>query len=251
MGDFPNSAYTLPKGRVYLEVAPFSLFSADKQNPPGFVAPFLFRYGVTDNVEFRIFGHGVTAIGGPTPTAGFSPLNFDLKVHLWNDRKEWLIPAVSLEVYLLTPTGSPQFNAGLEPSINLNFDLPISEKWNIEWTIGRSGVQEAINLRTHQFFIPRFNFTVPGFGREFDLNFQQFSASWAVEYQVTDKLELFVHGFHNGAILLNLGAGDAIGGGMFWQFSDRLMGFGSIDSGLSANLPSIGGQIGFVLALGS
>jgi hypothetical protein len=249
MGDFPNSAFTLPKGRCQIEMAPVTLLNADRQNPAAYAAPFLFRYGLTDDVEFRVLGHGLTSVGGSDPTTGLSPLNFDLKVHLWDDRKEWLIPAVSLEVYVLTQTGSPQFNAGVEPSVNLNFDLPITKKINLEWTVGRSGVQESINVNTNEHFIARFNYLIPGLHREFNPNFEQFSASWAIEYEVNDRLELFVHGLHNGAILLNLGAGEIVGSGFFWTFSPRLMGFASLNSGLTPNLPSLAGQMGFALAL--
>ena len=239
MGDFPNSAFTLPKGRAYIEMAPATFLNASTQNPPAYLTPFLFRYGLTDNVEFRIFGHGLTSDNGSNPTTGISPLNFDLKVHLWNDRKEWLIPAVSLEIYMLTQTGSPQFNSGTEPSINLNFDLPITEKLNFEWTLGRSGVQETINSGG----------IIAGTNLNFHPNFQQFSASWALEYELSDRLEVFVHGFHNGAVVLNIGAGDAIGTGLFWTFSPRVKGFGSINTGLSRNLPTVAYQMGFALAL--
>ncbi len=249
MGDFPNSAFTLPKGRSYVEFSPITLVNADRQTPAAYVAPYLLRYGLTDNVEFRLFGNGVTRVGGASPTTGFSPLNLDMKIHLWNDRKEWLVPAVSLEIYLTTPWGSSQFTNGWQPSINMNFDLPITKKTNLEWTLGYSEVQEAININTSERFIPRFNFLVPGIHRTFDLNFNQFSAQWAIEHDVTDRLQVFAHGFHNGAILLNLGSGEMIGVGAFWKFSSRLTGFGSINTGLTPNLPSCAGQIGFAIAL--
>jgi len=249
MGDFPNSAFTLPKGRAYVEFSPVTMFTADRENPQGYIAPYLLRYGLTDDVEFRLFGNGVTHVGGPSPTTGFSPLNLDFKVHLWNDRKEWLIPAVSLEVFLLTPWGSSQFTGGWQPSLNLNFDLPITKKMNLEWTLGYGGVQEAININTKEVFVPRFNFLVPGIHRQFTPNFNQFKAQWAIEYKVNDKLELFVHGFHNGAILFNLGAGEMVGAGMFWKFSPCLTAFGSANSGLTPNLPSFAGQVGLALAL--
>lgn len=249
MGDFPNSAFTLPKGRAYIEFSPVTLVNSDRQSPAAYIAPFLLRYGLTDNVEFRLLGNGATRVGGSSPSSGFSPLNFDLKIHLWDDRKEWLVPAMSLEVVLLTPWGSSQFAAGWEPSINLNFDLPITKKTNLEWTLGYSGVQQAININTREIFIPRFHFLVPGIHREFNANFNQFSAQWAVEHEITDRFEVFVHGFHNGAIHLQLGAGDMVGVGAFYKFSPRLMGFGSINTGLTPNLPSCAGQIGFALAL--
>jgi hypothetical protein len=249
MGDFPNSAFTLPMGRAYVEFSPVTMFTADKQNPQGYVAPYLLRYGITDNVEFRLFGNGLTHVAGPVPTTGFSPLNLDLKIHLWNDRKEWLIPAVSLEVFLLTTWGSSQFTGGWEPSLNLNFDLPITKKVNLEWTLGYTGVQQAININTKEIFIPRFNFLVPGLHRSFNLNFNQFAAQWAIEFEVNDQLEIFVHGFHNGAILLNLGAGEMVGVGAFWKFNRGLTAFGSVNGGLTPNLPSFAAQLGFAVAL--
>jgi hypothetical protein len=249
MGDFPNSAATLPKGRAYFEYAPVGLFNADRQNPQGYFSHFLVRYGVTDDVEFRVFSNGIVSLGGPQPTTGFGPLNLDMKVHLWNDRKEWLIPAASLEVFLLTTWGSKQFNGGWEPSINMNFDLPIAKKINLEWTFGYSGVQQAININTREVFIPRFNFVIPGIHRQFNLNFNQFSAQWAIEYEVNDQLEVFVHGFHNGAIFFNFGAGEMVGVGAFWKFSPRLKAFGSVNTGLTPTLPSIAAQLGLAVAL--
>ncbi len=249
MGDFPNSAFTLPKGRVYVEFSPVTLVNADRESPPGYVAPYLLRYGLTDNVEFRLLGNGVTQVAGSHPSTGFSPVNFDLKIHLWNDRKEWLVPATSFEVILLTTLGSSQFTSAWEPAINLNFDLPIATKTNLEWTFGYSGVHEALNINTSEHFVPRFNFLVPGIHRTVDRNFNQFSAQWALEYEVSDRLEVFFHGFHNGAITLGLGSGEMVGVGGFWKFSPRLMGFGSVNHGLSPNLPSLAVQVGFALAL--
>ncbi len=249
MGDFPNSAFTLPKGRVYVEMAPATFVNSSRQNPPVYLWPFLLRYGVTDDVEFRIFGNGLTHTGGSSPFTGFSPLNLDLKVHLWDQRKEWFIPAVSLEAYVLTTWGSPQLQGGWQPSLNLNFDLPIAKKLNLEWTLGYSGVQEAINIQTQERFVPSFNILIPGIHRQFSPNFNQFKAQWAIEYEVTDRLEVFFHGFHNGAILLNLGSGEMVGAGMFWKFNPRLTFFGSANTGLTPNLPSFAAQAGFAVAI--
>ena len=145
--------------------------------------------------------------------------------------------------------GSSAFNAGWEPALNLNFDLPITKKLNLEWTFGYHGAQQAINIDTHEVFVPRFNFLVPGIHRAFNINSNQFAAQWAFEYEVNEKLELFVHGFHNGAILLNLGAGEMVGAGGFWKFNSRVTAFGSLNSGLTANLPSFAAQFGLAFAL--
>jgi hypothetical protein len=249
LGDFPNSSQTLPQGRSYIEIAPVTLFNASRQSPPGYFTQYLLRYGLTDDVEFRVFGNGITHVGGPSPTTGFSPLNLDMKIHLWNDRKEWLIPAMSFETYLQTTWGSSQFTSGYQPSIGLNFDLPLTKKVNLEWTLSYHGVQQAINIHTGEIFFPGLNFLVPGIHRTFNLNFNQFAAQWAIEYEVNDQLELFVHGFHNRAFLFSLGSGEMIGAGAFWKFSSRLEAFGSINTGLTPTLPSVAGQLGFAVAL--
>lgn len=247
-GDFPNSSFTLPKGRSYIEVAPLSLAGPDSQTPSSYAAPFLLRYGVTDDLEFRIFATGITHVFGSNPTTGFSPLALDLKIHLWDDKREWLLPASSLEVYVQTTWGSPQFSSGWEPSLNLNFDLPLAEKTNLEWTIGYSGVQDAVNVVTGQRFVPRHHFLVPIVHRA-NLNRNQFSIQWALEQDLTDKLQVFLHGFYNGGILIQQGTGTMVGGGLFWQFSKRLVGFGSVNAGLTRTLPPLFVQLGFAIAL--
>lgn len=249
MGDFPNSANTLPKGRAYLEFSPVTIFNSDRQNPAGYAAPYLLRYGLTDDVEFRVFGNGLTYVGNPSPTTGFSPLNLDLKVHLWDDRKEWLIPAVSLEGYVLTTWGSSQFNGGWQPSLNLNFDLPITSKLDLEWTLAYGGIQKAINTTTGEVFTPRYNFPVPGVHQSLDFTENEFSVQWAVEYELTETLEVFVHGFYNGAPQLSLGSGEMVGAGAFWKLSSRTKVFGSLNTGLTPNMPSIAGQLGVAIAL--
>ncbi|HWA99388.1 MAG TPA: hypothetical protein VG713_12890 [Pirellulales bacterium] len=248
MGDAPNSAYTLPKGGAQIEFSPATLLGRDRQSPPAYAAPFLLRYGLTDDVEFRVFGNGYNSIGGVDPFTGVSPPNLDMKVHLWDDAKKWLLPAASLEVYLTTTWGTPAFSSGWQPSINMNFDLPVTERLNLEWTLGYSGVQQALDVRTGERFVPRFNHVVSEFQR-IDSNAYQFSVQWAVEYQVTDRLDVFVDGFHNGALHLNVGSGDMVGQGIFWKFNYRFLGFASVSEGLTPNIASIGGQVGFAYAL--
>lgn len=247
-GDFPNSSFTLPKGRSYFEFAPLSLLAGDSQGPPSYSSPFLFRYGVTDDLEFRVFGSGIAHVGGDQPTTGWSPIAFDFKIHLWDDKREWMLPASSLEVYVQTPWGSTAFDGGWQPSLNMNFDLPLADKTNLEWTIGLTGVQDAVNVITGERFIPRLNHLVPTIHRE-NLNVNQFSVQWALEQDVNDKLQVFLHGFYNGAVIFQQGSGTVVGGGFFYKFSPRVMGFSSLNWGLSKYLPPIFTQIGFAVAL--
>jgi hypothetical protein len=248
MGDFPNSAYTLPKGKAYIELAPFMLSGPNAENPSSYSTPYLLRYGVTDDVEFRLFGSGFTRVYGSHPASGFSPLSLDTKIHLWDQNNDWFIPAVSFEAYLQTNWGTKAFDGGWQESIALNFDMLLTKKTNLEWTIGYSGVRDAVNVVSGNRFIPRHGYLHPVFHRE-NATTYQFSIQWALEHEVTDRLQVFTHGFLNGGILVDQGPGLMVGGGAFWKFSSRLIGWGSCNASLDEINPPVMGQVGFAIAL--
>jgi len=248
LGDFPNSAATLPRGRAYIEMAPLTFITSDPYTPDAYAWPFLFRYGLTNEVEFRLLGNGLTHMGGSAPTTGLSPLCLDMKIHLWNEKTEWLIPAMSLEVLVQTDWASNAFQGGTQPSLNLNFDLPVTDDLTLEWTIGYAGVRDAVEVVTGKRFIPRFNRYLPTVHQE-NLNVNQFSVQWAIEREVTEKLQLFVHGYYNGAILFQQGAGSVAGLGFFYNCNKRLTFFGSCNAGLSSEVAPLSTQLGFAFAL--
>ena len=141
---------------------------------------FLLRYGLTDNLEFRIFSNGFTAQAahGKHATTGFSPLAFDFKANFWEENTRYHIPAMGIEVYLQTTFGSPAFNNGTQPSMNLLFDqsLPLgsassttSGSRGSRTTWGRSSTSSATSGR-----------------------FQR---------QVVKDFDVFFHGFYNAAAL--------------------------------------------------
>ncbi|MBA4020449.1 MAG: hypothetical protein C0483_25085 [Pirellula sp.] len=247
MGDFPNSAFTLPRGRVYIESAPLTMITGDSFGPAAYLWPYLLRYGVTDDMELRLLGNGLTSVFGGEPTSGFSPTAIDMKVHLW-DGNERFIPASSLEVYLLTPWGSPAFQGGWQPSLNMNFDLPISQKTNLEWTLGYSGVRDAVNVNTGERVKPRFHHLVPALHVP-GANVYQFSVQWAIERTVTERLQVFLHGYIDGTLLLQQGSGKVIGVGGQYQLTERWMTFGSCNAGLDDAVAPFSGQWGFAFAL--
>jgi Putative MetA-pathway of phenol degradation len=240
-GDFPNSAFTLPKGRMYLEQAPFTYQTQNAQNPAAYSWPFMLRYGLTDDVEFRLLTGGLTSVSGADRTTGFAPLLFDLKVHLWDDQMACLLPAASLEVYVQTTWGSRALSGGTQPSLNLNLDFPLSECLNIEMTFGYTGVRTANNEVMGTQFIP------PAIRRG-NLNDNQFAYQWAIERQVTERLQLFLHGYYNGPVFLQGGSSVVIGGGFFYQLSSRWMIFNSYNAGLDSDAPPFGTQLGVALA---
>jgi hypothetical protein len=56
--NFPNGAYTVPKGRAYIENSPLGLYGPSVIGLPQYNWEYLFRYGMTDNLELRIFSRG-------------------------------------------------------------------------------------------------------------------------------------------------------------------------------------------------
>lgn len=248
MGDYPNSAFTLPKGRIYIESAPFTLASADAENPASYNWPFMLRYGLTDNVELRLIGSGLTSVySQPDTVVGFSPLILDTKVHLWDDQMTRLIPAASLEVFVQTNWGSPDFQGGVQPSLNLNLDFPVTQKTNIEMTFGYTGVQDAVSVITGHRFIPRFGHIVPSIHKA-NLNVNQFSYQWAIEHQLTERLQVFVHGYYNGPILLQSGPGKVVGVGYFFQLSKRSTLFNSYNAAVDQTAAPFSTQLGLAFA---
>lgn len=238
LGDFPNSAYTLPQGAVQIEVAPFSIVGEDEYNPPEYFTQFLLRYGVTDNVEFRVLGNGFTWNYTEPQTTGFSPLSLDAKVHLWDSHREWFIPASSLEVVLTTDWGSRAFSSGYNPSINLNFDLPLTDSLNLAWAVGYGEVVSSVVSRTRRNHPATINDDV-----------NQTSFQWAVEQNVTDALQVFITGQCVESVPGQT-AGTSLAFGGSWCSSKRVAYYGLLGWGVTSDAPKIAAQIGVGFALG-
>ncbi len=244
MGDYPNSAYTLKRGRMQLEMAPLSIRTKNSNNASAAATPFLFRYGVTDDVEFRLLGTGLTSIINPDPTIGFGVLTLDTKIHLWNDRMEYFIPAVSFEATLQTQWGSPQFQAGIEPGININMDFPFTDRTNFEATIGYTGNQTDLNFVTRT----TTGSALDGMGSptiQINENIYVASFQWALEQELTDQFEVFIHGYFAQPVGQQNDLSAVVGAGWFYLCSKQLMLFGSANAGLT-NVPSpFLAQLGF------
>ena len=247
-GDYPNSAYTLPKGRSYLEIAPFTYLGKDRHNPASYTYNYLFRYGVTDDVEFRLTGSGLTTVFDPgSAVVGFAPLIIDTKIHLWDDQIDKLIPAMSLEAFIQTNLASPSFQSGFQPSINLNMDFPFTKDTNVEMTVGYSGVQDSIAIIGGERFIPRLGHNIPTLSKA-NLNVNQLSFQWALEQQVTEKFQVFLQGYYNGDVFRQSAQGRVVGVGYFYQFDKRSTFFNSYNAGLDPSTPNFSSQVGFAFA---
>ena len=247
-GDLPNSAYTLPQGRSYIEWAPLSYQGQDRQNAASNSGAYLLRYGITDNVELRLGGAGLVSVFDPGKTVtGFAPIVIDTKIHLWNDKIEMLIPAASFEAYIQTDWGSSSLQGGVQPSLNMNLDFPFTEKTCVEMSFGYTEVQEAVNVVTGERFIPRFSHEIPMIDKK-TFNVNVFSYQWAIQQQVTDSFQVFLQGYYGGSTFLPNPTAKLIGIGYFYQISKRSMFYNSYNAGLDPNAPSFASQAGFAFA---
>ncbi len=239
--NFPNGAYTIPKGRLYIENSPVGFYGPSHNGFQGhtYQWEFLIRYGLTDNLELRIFSNGLTAQSaqGPQPAAtGFSPVAFDFKVNFWEENTLYHIPAMGVEMYIQTTFGSPAFNNGTQPSLNLLFDQSLPLGISFEYNFGITGVQNGAGQLAYQF-----------------------SYQWSLQRQVVKDFDVFFHGFYNAAALPRLlqfqntqMAGipnvTVIGAGAIWTINDRLAVFGSYNFGITPAAPSTIALMGFAVA---
>ncbi|NCA11642.1 hypothetical protein EBR56_07515 [bacterium] len=209
---FPNSPDTLPRGWVYLETSPVTYTTSvhDLQTST-YNWDYLLRVGLTDRVEFRFFGNGLTAAAaglGAAATSGFSPVVFDTKIHFSDEVPEWFMPATGMEVYVQTPWGSPAFDVGTQPGVLMLFrnSLP----WGIaaEWNVGVVGDQASADA----------------------VGFTD-AVQWSFEKEVAEGLTIFVQGFVNQAALPRVANQTVVGGGFIRTFGRRWALFGSWNYG--------------------
>lgn len=238
--NFPNSAYTLPKGRAYVENSPLMLTGPSSGLPLSYNWEFLLRYGLTDNLELRLFSNGPTVITGEHGTTGFAPLAFDMKVHLWGENLRYFLPAAGLEVYLQTPFGSPELSAGTQPSITLLFDKELPRDWSVGLNVGVTGNQTPL---------------VVDESRSEEI-FYVVATQWAVQKRLTPDLALFYQGYVNSSNLPRIGNlqreeddfSIVQGLGATYILNDRVSAFGSYNLGAGRGAPDYYVQLGFAVA---
>jgi len=201
---------------------------------------------LTDNLEFRIFSNGFTAQaakGKQAATTGYSPLAFDFKANFWEENTKYHIPAMGVEIYIQTTFGSPAFNGGTQPSMNLLFDQSLPLGIGFEYNIGIAGIQNGLGLIKYQF------------------NF-----SWSFQREVVKDFDVFVHGFYNEAGLPRLlqfrhvkdlasleaqaaiPSANVVGIGAIKTVNDRLAVFGSYNLGTNTSSPQRIALMGFAVA---
>ena len=245
LANFPNSAFTLPQGRAYIETSPVTWYGGAPLTAPQYNAEFLLRYGFTDDIELRLFGNGPSWSGGRFGAAGFSPIAFDTKIHLLDERSDLFLPAAGFEAYIQTELlASSGFSQGTNAGLNLNFDQSLPLDIDFEYNFGANQVRKLNGDPYWQF------------------NFQ-----WALQKDVLDKdVALFIHGFYNATSLPRLPATlavsiddpqllnvkppqiAAVGGGALWTINRRLVLWGQASGGITQYSPTVITNFGFAVA---
>ena len=240
----PTAPITIPRNAVQFELAPVTLSGPTDNNGPNYSTQYLLRYGLTDRLELRMFGLGFFEVFHSSQrTTGFAPLAVDMKTNLWRESKNHWIPAAGLEVYLQTEFGSPALRSGLQPSMSLLFDQTLPFGVNFEWNVGVNGAQKPFTLKHDLPNGPINHYHGP------EQEALEFNAQWALQRRFFKKLDIFVHGFFNGAAIPNLADGVEIGGGAVYLASNRITLFGSYNAGVTIDAATTFFLLGFAYAL--
>lgn len=230
--NFPNSPFTLPKGRSYIETLPgtFSLAGSDG-TPATWAWPFLMRTGITDHCELRLIGQGPTVVAAsPESRAfdGFAPLVFDLKIHLWGEQ-DWLYwPVVGVETFLVSGFASKEFQVGTEPGLVLLVDHRLPGDWLLEWNIGCFGSG--------------------GDRIPVELSLPNMGVQWALQKQLTERFAAFFQGFYNAAGIPYFPSDLVVGMGCQWNVSQRLAVYTNYNWSVDGTGSPSGGSSGFAYA---
>lgn len=233
--NFPNSAFTLPPGEVYIETSPITY----QKNPffnrrrvdervNQYSLPTLLRVGLFRDFELRFWSQTlqIEQLEGRR-TIGFGPLMFDSKFHFWDQDKEKHIPAFGVQIMAQSNLGSqvyaiPQW----EPGFSLNFDYEFENGVSLEWNIDGEYTIDNDGKRVYQ----------AGF-------------LWAVQRELLPNLDGFIHGYLNTPESTRFQEGSVVGVGMIWFATKQMALDGSYSVGIRPGSPSPIIRFGLSLAL--
>jgi hypothetical protein len=157
---------------------------------------------------------------------------------------------MGVEIYIQTTFGSPAFNSGTQPSINLLFDHTLPLGFSYEHNFGITGNSGQ-------------NFGISGNRGLPNLNVYQFSYQWSLQRQVVKDFDVFYQGFYNAAALPRLRrfaipelarfpirnpTALVTGAGAIWTVNDHLAIYGSYNVGLNKFSPTTIALLGFAVA---
>lgn len=224
LANFPNSAFTLPQGRAYLESSSYNYSSRTRNDAPSqFSTGYLLRYGVTDDVELRFMSDGYTWVNDENKTNGLSPQVLDLKWHVQDENKDSYLPAMGVEVSVQTNWGAKAFKSNYWlPSLSLNFDQTLPFDIAFEYNLGFTSQENAEGKAEYQLAL-----------------------SWALQREVIDNVAAFVNGYTNTGNGLTT---SAVGAGLQWTPHKRVALFTNLSAGLTKTTPNFSALIGFAVA---
>ena len=222
--NFPNSPYTLPKGMAYFETTP-SVTGKGGSNPRTYTTPTLLRYGLTDDVELRLFTNSLTVEYSPN-SVGFSPIVFDVKIHFWDENKDLFLPAVGMEILLQSTFGSSFLNTGVQPSMNLLFSKDLVWDTVLEASVGLQSGDIGLNKGDS------YEMTVQG-----DLT-----------TKVTERISLFVQTAYNGSVDPRFANNIFVGGGGLLNLTETITIYGSYNASVVKDLPPYFTNLGIAFA---
>ena len=237
LATFPENVDTLPSGNAYVEVSAFGYVGGDALESGQFNTPFLLEYGLTDDIELRLYDNGFSWQEGSGHYRGFEPPTFGALIHLLDEDPDHYLPAMAFEPLITTDLlGNDNTRGGIQPVFQFTFvnTLPLDIEFN--YTLG---VLRSRNIQNQ--------------------NNWEFQFEWAFQRSFfSEDLDLFVHGTYNTAdiTLPNspspssiYGTSESVmGGGFIWTALPRLSLYGQISGGLNQYSPSVLSWAGFAVA---
>lgn len=237
LANFPDSSFTLPRHAFYLEASPLTLASASDVTPLNYSADTLLRFGITDNIEARLFTGGLAVyVQDGVRRVGLLPLAFDTKLHLTEHAFQRFNFSLGLEVYVQTPWGSSAFSSGVQYSVNLLVDHALPWQLAFEWNLGFVHTTDDAG---NPVMVPTFQA--------------------ALQRPIFESLSLFLQSYRNAATLprtaLNRGnhsgreRATVYGVGLQWTLNPHWALFGAFNVGHGGLAPRLSGSAGFAVSL--
>ena len=224
LANFPNSAFTLPQGRAYLESSSYNYSSRTRNDTPAQTSSgYLLRYGLLDDLEVRLMSKGYTWVDNENKTNGLSPQILDVKWHLLDENKDSSLPAIGIEVSVQSNWGAGAFKSNYWlPALSLNFDQTLPFDIALEYNLGFISQENAQGKKEYQLAL-----------------------SWALQREVFEDVAVFVNGYTNTGNGLTA---SAVGAGLQWTPLQRVAFFTNLSAGLTQITPNFSALVGFAIA---
>lgn len=215
--DFPNSAFTVPPGVVYVETSLTSTRDRRNATTDRFTNT-LIRFGVLEDLEVLVSTPGLIVRNQPdrSTVTGFGPLTFGAKRHVWDADQATGRPAFAVGPQLTAPTGSAPFDNGAwVPTLVFYFDHALPRDFNFEWNAAVSAIKAGNGRRVAQGYFP-----------------------WSLSRDWTPDFTTFVNGYVAIPSTSGVRSEAVVGLGFLWYVSAQVALDGSYNVGLTSRSSS-------------